>query len=1023
MVKEKLKVIIKKLDIILLCLILIFSAILIRNEKAYQILQIAINIIIIAYFLIRNIRKNPIKIIQSKLDIVIVIFIGSTIIPLITNKYISLYATIATILKYITIFWIYILTRETINKSEKNKEILINVITGITVMLIVLGLENLTSDKIFSILGIGNIINGESRLVSTFGNPNTFAGLIVFTFFLNIDKTIYESINIKKIIYSTINTILILGLVMTYSKLMFLIFPFILLIYAFKLKDKNKIIYIVQNVISSLIISVYYIYEFNKLSSQENYLAILIFSLYLLLLSILINILNTKITKYITRIKAKNILIALCIIVIIIGVVISRELKNTKEFIVFNENSNTNYNAKKITNIEPNKTYVFSFDMNAKMDLVRENDAEDKFTINIIQKDNKNIEIINKEEKFGDFSGIKDIKIETTENTAEIKIEFKSKYQYAVKEWIIYNLKMNGQDITLEYKYLPTKLVEKIKDINIKYKTAQERFAFIEDGLKIISQNWLTGIGGEGWQYKYEEVQQYGYTTNDTHSYFIQIWIEFGLVGIVSFIGIVVLVITQKSEKNRNIKFAILALLIHSAIDSDMYFDNMKLILFVSLAILSNMQQFKIIKEKDKKVYLMNVFMIIIAIITAVLYINPKIYQKSLRINEIETSQIGINVKSEEYKELNSKLSEVYGKIIKYERIPSRVNEYEVKRIQAYINSRQDGLEEIVKQYYERVKDYKNESIYSTDRIIEKSNSITSVISMISNQNAPKIYPWIVKLAQINISEFEENKNKLENAILKKYDKLEENRDYQKLLENYHYAVQVYNRYFLGVEVNNTTSMDIRQYMKADSELNIDNKDIILYHTHTTEGYIDAKDEETELGRTLNANYNVIAIGEKLKQSLENNGFNVTHIKDYHDINRINGAYTRSKETVENKIKEQENKADIIFDIHRDAYMDGEVKENTIDINGEKMAHLRFVIAIGHEGWEENLKWAVELQKRADEMYPGLFKSLYIYDNTYNQSISKYATLIEVGNNANTVEEAKRSIMCFANILKDVIHF
>jgi len=200
-------------------------------------------------------------------------------------------------------------------------------------------------------------------------------------------------------------------------------------------------------------------------------------------------------------------------------------------------------------------------------------------------------------------------------------------------------------------------------------------------------------------------------------------------------------------------------------------------------------------------------------------------------------------------------------------------------------------------------------------------------------------------------------------------------------------------------------------------------KDIILYHTHTTEGYIDAKDEETELGRTLNANYNVIAIGEKLKQSLENNGFNVTHIKDYHDINRINGAYTRSKETVENKIKEQENKADIIFDIHRDAYMDGEVKENTIDINGEKMAHLRFVIAIGHEGWEENLKWAVELQKRADEMYPGLFKSLYIYDNTYNQSISKYATLIEVGNNANTVEEAKRSIMCFANILKDVIHF
>lgn len=1019
MINKKVNAIIKKLDIILLSLILISSTILIRNEKAYQILQIAINIIAIIYFLIRNIRKNPIKIVHSKLDIFIIIFVFSSIVPLISNQYISLYATTATILKYITIFWLYVLAREITNKSNKNKEILTNVITGTTILLIALGIENLTTDRIFNILGIDNIINGESRLVSVFGNPNAFAGLIVFTFFLNIHKTIYESNSRKKTIYSTINTILILGLVMTYSKLMFIIFPFILLIYIFRLKDKNKIVYIIQNTIISLIISVYYIYEFNKLSAQENYLAILIFSIYLLILSILVNILNIKITQYLVRIKIRDIIAMIFIVVIVLGAFISKELKSTKEFIVFSENSNTNYNAKKINNIEPNKRYTFSFDMNAKMDLVREKDAEDKFTINIIQRDNKNVEITNNEEKFGDFSGVKDIEIYTTENTSEIKIEFKSKYQYAVKEWTIYNLKINGQNIVLEYKHLPTKLVEKIKDINIQYKTAQERFQFIKDGLKIISQNWITGIGGEGWQYKYEEVQDYGYTSNDTHSYFIQIWIEFGIIGIASFIGIVILIITQKDEKNKGIKFAILALLLHSLIDSDMYFDNMKLILFLSLGMISNIQELKIIK---KRYYCTNALMIIIAVITSILYINPKIYQKSLIINEIETAQIGIDVNSEKYKELNYKLSEAYEKIIKYERISSRTNEYEVKKIQAYINSKQSGLEDIVKQYYERIQNYKNESRYSTDRIIEKSNSITTVMTMLANQGDSSMNQWIVKLAQINIGEFEENKNKIENAILKKYEKLEENRDYGKLLENNKYAEQMYNKYFLGIEINNTTQVDLKKYMQADSKFSIDNtSDIIIYHTHTTEGYIDAKDEEVEIGKTLNSNYNVLAIGETLKKELENKGFNTTHIQEYHDIEGINGAYARSKETIQNKLKEQENKIDIVFDVHRDAYIENIIKENTIEINGEKVANLRFVIAIGHEGWEENLKWAVELQKRADKIYPGLFKPLYIYDNIYNQSVSKCATLIEVGNNANTIDEAKRSMIYFSNIIKDVI--
>ena len=82
---------------------------------------------------------------------------------------------------------------------------------------------------------------------------------------------------------------------------------------------------------------------------------------------------------------------------------------------------------------------------------------------------------------------------------------------------------------------------------------------------------------------------------------------------------------------------------------------------------------------------------------------------------------------------------------------------------------------------------------------------------------------------------------------------------------------------------------------------------------------------------------------------------------------------------------------------------------------------MRFVIAIGHEGWEENLNWAIAIQKKADERYPGLFKPLLIYDRTYNQSVTKLATLVEVGNEANTVEEAENSMKYLANLIQEVL--
>ena len=70
-----------------------------------------------------------------------------------------------------------------------------------------------------------------------------------------------------------------------------------------------------------------------------------------------------------------------------------------------------------------------------------------------------------------------------------------------------------------------------------------------------------------------------------------------------------------------------------------------------------------------------------------------------------------------------------------------------------------------------------------------------------------------------------------------------------------------------------------------------------------------------------------------------------------------------------------------------------------------------------HDEWMENLKLAIMIQNRAEEMYPGLFRELNLSKSRYNQHVSNGAMIIEVGATGNTLEEAKNSMKYLAAVL------
>ena len=233
-----------------------------------------------------------------------------------------------------------------------------------------------------------------------------------------------------------------------------------------------------------------------------------------------------------------------------------------------------------------------------------------------------------------------------------------------------------------------------------------------------------------------------------------------------------------------------------------------------------------------------------------------------------------------------------------------------------------------------------------------------------------------------------------------------------------------YNIEVNGVKIKNETSFEIDESI-LDTELNINKENIVIFHTHTCESYTPTEQfnyEQTGNFRTTDLNYSVVRVGEELTQNLVKYGFNVNHDKTYHDYPAYTGSYTRSKATVESVLAS--TPSDIIIDLHRDAIGSKSDYDPSVKIGDETVAQLMFVIGTNggglyHPDWRSNLKFAIEVQEKANEMYPGLFKTMIVRNSRYNQHLGKAACIIEVGATGNTLEQSMASMKYLAKVLEE----
>lgn len=202
------------------------------------------------------------------------------------------------------------------------------------------------------------------------------------------------------------------------------------------------------------------------------------------------------------------------------------------------------------------------------------------------------------------------------------------------------------------------------------------------------------------------------------------------------------------------------------------------------------------------------------------------------------------------------------------------------------------------------------------------------------------------------------------------------------------------------------------------------NSSFLLFHTHTSESYTFSDNTDVTNYRTIDTRYNMVSVGRVLYDRLKAKGYDCVHDEQLHDYPSYNGAYRSSLATVEGYLKKQ--KFDFVIDIHRDALSSNLGFRPTVEIDGNSTAKLMFVIGtnasgLSHDEWMKNLKLAIMIQNRANEMYPGLFRDLNLSKSRYNQHVSNGAFIIEVGATGNTLEEAQNSMKCLANVIDSFV--
>ena len=392
---------------------------------------------------------------------------------------------------------------------------------------------------------------------------------------------------------------------------------------------------------------------------------------------------------------------------------------------------------------KPETEYTLELDIKADVEAVEI--KHNAFELQIVQSNKyfKESKIATK--RFGKTDGKLEIKFTPEKNFSHIDVRIINDFycNYTIRKCYI-----NGEEYIINYKYLPNQLAKIFTEYTFDQKGLMERMYIYKDCLKIAQGNWLIGQGGDTWGNLSTAVQEYTTVLKETHSYFFELLISYGIVGVVTFLAIIITLFVKifkelkKSKEKRKEKLLIFVglffVLIHSIIfDFNMSFQLIQLMVYIYIAVL--------LYDEEKKLKTAKVLdYIVLALLLVILgtYARANIakyfvedynakqsiasYKKTYKYNKME-NDINNNI---DYRDIINTIKELMNSEPYYKQtaVYRRYFEQICKNIEGF---NEEELEEYLGFGINKLKTIKFSEPLFVERIIDRTNLMKSTIEEI----------------------------------------------------------------------------------------------------------------------------------------------------------------------------------------------------------------------------------------------------------------------------------------------------
>ncbi|HIR70281.1 MAG TPA: stage II sporulation protein P [Candidatus Pullilachnospira gallistercoris] len=263
------------------------------------------------------------------------------------------------------------------------------------------------------------------------------------------------------------------------------------------------------------------------------------------------------------------------------------------------------------------------------------------------------------------------------------------------------------------------------------------------------------------------------------------------------------------------------------------------------------------------------------------------------------------------------------------------------------------------------------------------------------------------------------------SAVEKSIEENEANRitiNREKLMD-YDYLVQNFYRIDRTTTIS-SDQLNAAELLAKDLTINTDagGSVILIYHTHSQEGYADSDGTEA---------MTVVGLGDYLATLLQEiYGIPVLHDRGQYDLPSRDSAYSKAEPAITQILKDNPS-IQVVIDLHRDGVAEG--TRLVSQVNGKDTAKIMFfnglsrTTANGDISYlpnpyiQDNLAFSLQMQLAAAELYPDFTRPIYLKGYRYNMHLCPKSLLVEVGAQTNTFAEAKNAMEPLAHLLAQVL--